>query len=139
MISETNLPGELYPLYTTAHVHELGFSEMSKVFVFKGNKEVSKDQVLDQLGLSSRRAPTSGFPKGAQNGFQSAAGVNRFLLHASDCEYTLDLEERVDNNNGRCPTFVDHQVSTLLLATGGGWRNNRGCLIKCCDSRAPDR
>ncbi|XP_018484063.1 protein transport protein SEC23 F isoform X2 [Raphanus sativus] len=76
---------------TQAHVHELGFSEMSKVFVFKGNKEVSKDQVLDQLGLSSRRAPTSGFPKGAQNGFQSAAGVNRFLLPASDCEYTLDL------------------------------------------------
>ncbi|CAG7899021.1 hypothetical protein IGI04_031850 [Brassica rapa subsp. trilocularis] len=76
---------------TQAHVHELGFSEMSKVFVFRGNKEVSKDQVLDQLGLSSRRAPTSGFPKGAQNGFQSAAGVNRFLLPASDCEYTLDL------------------------------------------------
>ncbi|CDY12738.1 BnaC04g29030D [Brassica napus] len=121
MISETNLPGELYPQYTTveyalpstagqfdprtgaappqtpppvfvfAHVHELGFSEMSKVFVFKGNKEVSKDHVLDQLGLSSRRAPSSGFPKGAQNGFQSAAGVNRFLLPASDCEYTLDL------------------------------------------------
>ncbi|KAF3509093.1 hypothetical protein F2Q69_00008500 [Brassica cretica] len=76
---------------TQAHVHELGFSEMSKVFVFRGNKEVSKDQVLDQLGLSSRRAPTSGFPKGAQNGFQNASGVNRFLLPASDCEYTLDL------------------------------------------------
>ncbi|KAL0798723.1 hypothetical protein Bca101_053898 [Brassica carinata] len=161
MISETNLPGELYPQYTTveyalppavdprsgaaaqtpqthppvfvfvldtcmieeelgfaksalkqaigllpenalvgfvsfgtqAHVHELGFSEMSKVFIFRGNKEVSKDQVLDQLGLSSRRAPTtSGFTKGAQNGgFQSASGVNRFLLPASDCEYTLDL------------------------------------------------
>ncbi|KFK22996.1 hypothetical protein AALP_AAs50735U000600 [Arabis alpina] len=77
---------------TQAHVHELGFSEMSKVFVFKGNKEVSKEQILDQLGLgaSSRRAPTSGFPKGAQNGFQSA-GVNRFLLPASECEYTLDL------------------------------------------------
>nr|VDC98273.1 unnamed protein product [Brassica oleracea] len=76
---------------TQAHVHELGFSEMSKVFVFRGNKEVSKDQVLDQLGLSSRRAPTSGFPKGAQNGFQNASGVNRFLLPTSDCEYTLDL------------------------------------------------
>ncbi|CAG7897807.1 unnamed protein product [Brassica rapa] len=85
---------------TQAHVHELGFSEMSKVFVFKGNKEVSKNQVLDQLRLSSRRVPTSGFPKRAQNGFQSAAGVNRFLLHASDCEYTLDLlldELQTDN------------------------------------------
>nr|VDD03909.1 unnamed protein product [Brassica rapa] len=109
--------------YSQAHVHELGFSEMSKVFVFKGNKEVSKNQVLDQLRLSSRRVPTSGFPKRAQNGFQSAAGVNRFLLHASDCEYTLDLEERVDNNNGRCPTFVDHQVSTLLCLGAAGARS----------------
>ncbi|WZZ08646.1 hypothetical protein YC2023_094567 [Brassica napus] len=25
------------------------------------------------------------------------------------------------------------------VATGGGWRNNRGCLMKCGDSRAPDR
>ncbi|XP_010532717.1 PREDICTED: protein transport protein SEC23-like isoform X4 [Tarenaya hassleriana] len=150
MISETNLPGELYPQYTTveytlpspasavassvfvfvldtcmieeelgfaksalkqaigllpenalvgfvsfgtqAHVHELGFSEMSKVYVFRGNKEVTKDQILDQLGLgaSSRRAPSSGYPKGMQNGFQSS-GVNRFLLPASDCEFALNL------------------------------------------------
>lgn len=153
MISETNLPGELYPQYTTveytlpppvagqfdprngevpsqavfvfvldtcmieeeldfaksalkqaigllpenalvgfvsfgtqAHAHELGFSEMSKVFVFKGDKEISKDQILDQLGLggSSRR-----YTKGAQNGVPSS-GLNRFLLPASECEFTLN-------------------------------------------------
>ena len=33
-------------------VHELGFSEISKVYVFRGSKEISKDQVLEQLGLS---------------------------------------------------------------------------------------
>ncbi|WZZ09071.1 hypothetical protein YC2023_094992 [Brassica napus] len=98
---------------TQAHVHELGFSEMSKVFVFKGNKEVSKDQVLDQLGLSSRRAPTSGFPKRAQNGFQSAAGVNRFLLHASDCEYTLDLP---GHHPQRCTGVVLSVAAGLLGA-----------------------
>ncbi|TKY59929.1 transport protein Sec23A [Spatholobus suberectus] len=141
-ISETNLPGELYPQYTTlhysfpnlsqpqppvflflldtcviheelhfaksalrqalgllpdnalvgflsfgtqVHVHELGFSEMSKVYVFRGSKEIPKDQILDQLGLSRR----AGYQKGMMQSQPSAATVTRFLLPASDCEYTL--------------------------------------------------
>jgi protein transport protein SEC23 len=36
-------------------VHELGFSEFGcpKAYVFRGSKELSKEQVLDQLGLAS--------------------------------------------------------------------------------------
>ncbi|XP_045814550.1 protein transport protein SEC23-like [Trifolium pratense] len=151
-ISETNLPGELYPQYTTleyaiphsdpnpipspvflflldtciieeeinfvksalgraigllpdnalvgflsfgtqVQVHELGFSDMSKVYVFRGSKEIPKDQILEHLGLASSvvsgRRPIKGvapFPN---------SGVSRFLLPASDCEYTLNalLEE----------------------------------------------
>lgn len=83
---------------TQVHVHELGFSEMSKVYIFRGSKEVSKDQVLDHLGLG-RRAGVSGpgYPKaagqqpgGVQNGMFPGSGVDRFLLPASDCEYTLN-------------------------------------------------
>lgn len=80
---------------TQVHVHELGFSEMSKVYIFRGSKEVSKDQVLDQLGLGlagRRTGPTAGagFIKGpVQSGIPNS-GVNRFLLPASDCEYTLN-------------------------------------------------
>ncbi|KAM1270496.1 hypothetical protein ACFX13_032397 [Malus domestica] len=155
-ISETNLPGELYPQYTTlqyalptdsaapqslpspvflfvldtcmieeemgyvksalkraigllpdnalvgfvsygtqVQVHELGFSDLSKVFVFRGSKEISKEQVLEQLGLGNlgrRPGPIGGGGyqlKGVQNGLPSA-GVTRFLLPASDCEYTLN-------------------------------------------------
>ncbi|KAK6914375.1 Sec23/Sec24 beta-sandwich [Dillenia turbinata] len=81
---------------TQVQVHELGFSDMSKVYVFRGSKEISKDQVLEQLGLgvSSRRTSSPAFAKGVQNGFNNA-GVNRFLLPASDCEFTLNaiLEE----------------------------------------------
>ncbi|KAK8506274.1 hypothetical protein V6N13_100322 [Hibiscus sabdariffa] len=154
MISETNLPGELYPQYTTVQyalpqnldpnnynapqlppvfmfvmdtcmieeelefvksamkqaigllpehalvgfisfgtqvqVHELGFSELSKVYVFRGSKEISKEQVLEQLGLGAAgRRPTVGYPQGLQNGYINT-GVNRFLLPAFDCEYTLN-------------------------------------------------
>lgn len=77
---------------TQVQVHELGFSDMSKVYVFRGSKEISKEQVLEQLGLavSGRRPTPGGFQqKGIQNGFPTS-GVTRFLLPASDCEYTLN-------------------------------------------------
>lgn len=75
---------------TQAHVHELGFSDLTKVFVFRGDKEISKDQILEQLGLgaSGRRTPVGGFPMGRDNPGNS--GVNRFLLPASECEFTID-------------------------------------------------
>ncbi|CBI39378.3 unnamed protein product, partial [Vitis vinifera] len=106
MISESNLPGELYPQYTTVEYslsnpgasippvflfvldtcmieEELGFvkSALKRAigllpenalvgFVSFGTQEISKDQ-------------------GVQNGYASS-GVTRFLLPASDCEYTLN-------------------------------------------------
>ncbi|CAL5391929.1 unnamed protein product [Camellia sinensis] len=76
---------------TQVQVHELGFSDMSKVYVFRGSKELSKDQVLDQLGLGLvGRRTGPGFQKGGQSGFLANSGVTRFLLPASECEYTLD-------------------------------------------------
>ncbi|XP_028075077.1 protein transport protein SEC23-like [Camellia sinensis] len=76
---------------TQVQVHELGFSDMSKVYVFRGSKELSKDQVLDQLGLGlAGRRTGPGFQKGGQSGFLANSGVTRFLLPASECEYTLD-------------------------------------------------
>ncbi|GKV28604.1 hypothetical protein SLEP1_g37627 [Rubroshorea leprosula] len=75
---------------TQTQVYELGFSDMSKVYVFRGSKEISKEQVLEQLGLGvSARRPAGGYPKPLQNGFQST-GLNRFLLPASECEYILN-------------------------------------------------
>ncbi|KAK8572827.1 hypothetical protein V6N13_048393 [Hibiscus sabdariffa] len=75
---------------TQAQIHELGFTEMTKVYVFRGSKEVSKEQVLEQLGLGAAgRGSTAGYPKGLPNGYTDT-GINRFLLPASDCEYTLN-------------------------------------------------
>ncbi|KAM7489195.1 hypothetical protein LguiB_026679 [Lonicera macranthoides] len=119
---------------TQVQVHELGFSDMSKVYVFRGSKELSKDQVLDQLGLGSvtGRRTGPGFPKAVQTGFPGS-GVTRFLLPASECEYTLDslLDElgtdqwpvTPGNRSLRC-TGVALSVATGLLGacspgTGG--------------------
>ncbi|KAG7995339.1 hypothetical protein I3843_01G103800 [Carya illinoinensis] len=181
MISETNLPGELYAQYTTVQyslsqnpnpnpnltpypsarvlfmldtcmieeemgfvkigakarhrvqVHELGFSDMSKVYVFRGNKEISKEHVLEQLGLgiSVRRTGGPGYQKGLPNGFPNS-GVTRFLLPAGDCEYTLNAlldELQTDqwpvppgSRASRC-TGVALSVATGLLgacSTGTG-------------------
>ncbi|CAJ1938757.1 unnamed protein product [Sphenostylis stenocarpa] len=74
---------------TQVQVHELGFSDMSKVYVFRGSKEITKDQILEQLGLATvRRAYSKG---GMMTQAQPpSAAVTRFLLPASDCEYTLN-------------------------------------------------
>ncbi|CAH9080693.1 unnamed protein product [Cuscuta europaea] len=75
---------------TQVQVHELGFSDMSKVYVFRGSKELSKDQVLEQLGLGSIGGRMQ---KGASGstGVVPDLGTRRFLLPATECEYTLDL------------------------------------------------
>lgn len=82
---------------TQVQVHELGFSEMSKVYVFRGSKEMSKDQVLEQLGLAvpgGRRAgpalQKSGGGPSPVAGAGPNLGISRFLLPASECEYTLN-------------------------------------------------
>ncbi|XP_010475248.1 PREDICTED: protein transport protein SEC23 [Camelina sativa] len=109
---------------TQAHVHELGFSDLTKVYVFRGDKEISKDQILDQLGLgaSGRRTPVGGFPMGRDSSGYS--GVNRFLLPASECEFTIDslLDElqtdqwpiKAGRRQSRC-TGVALSVATGLL------------------------
>ncbi|KAM3249823.1 protein transport protein SEC23 [Capsicum annuum] len=73
---------------TQVQVHELGFSDMSKVYVFQGSKGLSKDEVLDQLGLGRKGVGGVGGVGGAIGGTHH--GLTRFLLPASECEYTLD-------------------------------------------------
>ncbi|KAG6526383.1 protein transport protein SEC23-like [Zingiber officinale] len=78
-------------------LYELGFTEVSKIYVFKGTKEIPKEQILDQLGLSTTNVRhgavigAPGYPKSPQsNGFHPSGSVNRFLLPAADCEYALN-------------------------------------------------
>lgn len=75
-------------------VHELGFSGggsgIPKCYVFKGSKEVSKDQVMEQLNFfSNKPKPVSGVVAGVRDGLSSES-ISRFLLPASECEFTLN-------------------------------------------------
>ncbi|KVI00365.1 Gelsolin domain-containing protein [Cynara cardunculus var. scolymus] len=93
---------------TQVQVHELGYADMSKVYVFRGSKEMTKDQVLDQLGLGGggfaggRRVggvPGQGFQKGAiQGGGFPNSGVSRFLLPASEGAYIIHSIQTIHCN-----------------------------------------
>ncbi|EPS74608.1 hypothetical protein M569_00146, partial [Genlisea aurea] len=123
---------------TQVQVHELGFSEMAKVYVLRGSKDISKDQVLEHLGLGSsvgRRVVPSGLQKGGGPSPLAASaspnmGINRFLLPASECEYALSslLDELVTdqwpvapgNRASRCTGVALTVAAGLLGASAAG-------------------
>ena len=67
-------------------MHEIGYAECSKSYVFRGGKEYTPKQIQDMLGLSAqnRAAPRPGQPMPPQ-----AFGAARFLLPVSQCEFQL--------------------------------------------------
>ncbi|KAF8830538.1 hypothetical protein HHX47_DHR2000920 [Lentinula edodes] len=71
---------------TMTQVHEIGYPECSKSYVFRGGKEYQPKQIQDMLGLSStnRAAPRPGQPMPPQ-----AFGASRFLLPVQQCEFQL--------------------------------------------------
>ncbi|XP_047314021.1 protein transport protein SEC23-like [Impatiens glandulifera] len=114
---------------TQVQVHELGFSDMSKVYVFRGSKELSKDQILEQLGLGmiGRRMANPGFQKQPTGGVLPNAGVTRFLLPASECEFSLNtlLDEL---NNDQWPVQSGYRG---LRCTGAALSIAAGLLAAC--------
>ncbi|EFN51277.1 hypothetical protein CHLNCDRAFT_141205 [Chlorella variabilis] len=87
---------------THVHVHELGFSECPKAYVFRGTKDYSAGQVQEQLGLHSQAAqrrgagPPSPLKQGGAGGaVPGSRPGNRFILPLSDCEFAVNqaLEE----------------------------------------------
>eukprot|EP00164_Ancoracysta_twista_P005854 GFYU01008054.1.p1 GENE.GFYU01008054.1~~GFYU01008054.1.p1 ORF type:complete len:749 (+),score=265.01 GFYU01008054.1:130-2376(+) len=70
---------------STVEVHELGYTECSKSYCFRGTKEVTAQQVQDLLGLRPQGQPRP----------NQAPPASRFLLPVSECEFqiTTILEE----------------------------------------------
>lgn len=67
-------------------MHEIGYAECSKSYVFRGGKEYTPKQIQDMLGLSSqnRAAPRPGQPMP-----QASFGAARFLMPVQQCEFQL--------------------------------------------------
>ncbi|KAL6125691.1 hypothetical protein ACLB2K_073745 [Fragaria x ananassa] len=108
------------------HVHELGFSAIPKTYVFKGSKEVNKEQLLEQMSFFlNKPKPTTGVIACPRDGL-SAESIARFLLPASDCEFTLNsvLEELqrdpwqvpADQRATRCTSTALSVAASLLGA-----------------------
>jgi protein transport protein SEC23 len=63
------------------YVHELGFADCPKAYVFRGDKEMTGRQIQDQLGLTLSSDPLN---KGDN------VAIKRFLVPVSECEFALN-------------------------------------------------
>lgn len=91
---------------THVHVHELGFADCSKAYVFRGSKEYTSAQVVEQLGLrggggapggamprpGGGPGPGGGGPQQQPQHPQPSGGAARFILPLSDptCDTTIN-------------------------------------------------
>ncbi|KAK6919848.1 Zinc finger, Sec23/Sec24-type [Dillenia turbinata] len=123
LLPENALVG-LITFGTYVHVHELGFSLIPRAFVFRGSKEVSKDQLLDGMSFFVRKPkPPTGVIAGARDGVDPES-IARFLVPASECEFALDsiLEELqkdpwtvpADQRATRCTSTALSVAASLL-------------------------
>lgn len=75
---------------TMAQVHELGYAECAKSFVFRGSKEYTPKQITEMLGLTSAPRPGGpGGPAAPAAPAPAAFGAARFLLPVDQVEYSL--------------------------------------------------
>ncbi|XP_068330564.1 protein transport protein SEC23 C-like [Pyrus communis] len=111
---------------TFVHVHELGFPSVPKTYIFKGSKDVNKEQLLEQMSFFLKKPkPATGVIAGPRDGL-STESIARFLLPASDCEFALNsvLEELqkdpwpvpADQRATRCTSTALSVAASLLGA-----------------------
>lgn len=64
-----------------AFVHELGFSDCPRAYVFRGDKEMAPKEIQDQLGIHLGSDPLN---KG------DSLALKRFLVPVKECEFALN-------------------------------------------------
>ncbi|KAI9824482.1 MAG: GTPase-activating protein S23 [Phylliscum demangeonii] len=73
---------------TMVQVHELGYMECAKSYVFRGNKDYSAKQVQEMLGLSAAGMRPN-VPQQPGRPVQPMGPSARFLLPVQQCEFQL--------------------------------------------------
>ncbi|KAL7593444.1 hypothetical protein Lser_V15G31850 [Lactuca serriola] len=133
-------------------VHELGFfQKIPKVYVFNGSKEISKDQVLEQMGFFQKKArPATGGGPGTRDGHLQD-NVSRFLLPASECEFAVNSvldelqkdswpvpgDQRAARCTGTALTVAAHLLGAcvpgcgarIMAFLGGPSSEGPGCIV----------
>jgi protein transport protein SEC23 len=110
-------------MYFQAQVHEIGYTECPKSYVFRGSKDYTAKQVQEMLGLS---APGLRPGMQQQQPGRPMGPAARFLMPVQECEFQLTkaLEQlqkdpwpvASDRRNLRC-TGVALSVAVGLLET----------------------
>lgn len=138
---------------TLVHVHELGFSDCPKAYVFRGEREYTPQKVQDMLGVSPTRG---GQLAGGAVGGMAAAGpkqsaVGRFLMPVGECTFALEQvledlqkdpwpcqpDERVQRCTGTAlsvamgllETSVPRQGSRVMLFIAGPPTVGKGAIV----------
>lgn len=139
LLPETALVGFM-TFGTMVHVHELGFSDCPKAYVFKGTKDYSAAQVQEMLGLGRGvgarvgGASGAGGAGGAPGGAAPASVTSRFLLPVSECGFALEtvLEDlqrdpwpRAGGKRPARCTGVALSVAVSLLQKAVGYQGAR--------------
>ncbi|EXX77374.1 Sec23p [Rhizophagus irregularis DAOM 197198w] len=73
---------------TMTQVHELGYSECPKSYVFRGTKEFSSKQIQEMLGLSGPGVRPA-MQRTGQPGVAQNLSASRFLLPVEQCDFQL--------------------------------------------------
>ena len=111
---------------TLVNVHELGFADCPKSYVFRGEKEYAPQKVQDMLGVAPMRSGPQG-PVGAAGGPAKQPALGRFLLPVAECTFALeqvleDLQKdpwpcQADERVQRC-TGTALSVGAITSVTG---------------------
>ena len=72
---------------TNVHVHELGYADCPKSYVFRGNKEYEPKKISELLGLNVFNPPAPGMQQTAP---PPAQAIGRFLCPVSECSFQFE-------------------------------------------------
>lgn len=129
-------------------VHELGFTECPRSYVFRGDKDYTSQKIQDMLGIASVRG-IGGPGMSPAPGRQSAVG--RFLMPVGECTFALEQilddlqkdpwpsqpDERVQRCTGTAlgvaigvlEASVPRQGSRIMLFTAGPSTSGSGAIV----------
>lgn len=89
---------------TLVHVHELGFNECSKSYVFRGDREYPTNKVQDMLSIAPMRGGHMMGSSGPAGSGQRQPALGKFLMPVGECTFILQqVLEDLQKDPWPCP------------------------------------